>query len=146
MAQKLVLQSGEQLLFRVPVSLVTGRLATRTGTCYVTNRRIAVISESLAAGVSAAVSIISRAILRKANALGTQKQEVSLKMLGRISLGKYGVGRTVDIPLGDGSQVRMVLNGKQTQRFLEALDGALAGLGLERVAEGEDAWRVRPRV
>ena len=146
MAQKLVLQSGEQLLFRVPVSLVTGRLATRTGTCYVTNRRIVVISESLAAGVSAAVSIISRAILRKANALGTQKQEVSLKMLGRISLGKYGVGRTVDIPLGDGSQVRMVLNGKQTQRFLEALDDALAEQGLERVAEGEDAWRVRPRV
>ena len=146
MAQKLVLQSGEQLLFRVPVSLVTGRLATRTGTCYVTNRRIAVISESLMAGVAAAVSIISRAILRKANALGTQKQEVSLKMLGRISLGKYGVGRTVDIPLGDGSQVRMVLNGKQTQRFFEALDSALAGLGLERVAEGEDAWRVRPRV
>ncbi len=146
MAQKLVLQSGEQLLFRVPVSLVTGRLATRTGTCYVTNRRIVVISESLAAGVSAVVSIISRAILRKANALGTQKQEVSLKMLGRISLGKYGVGRTVDIPLGDGSQVRVVLNGKQTQRFLEALDSALAEQGLERVAEGEDAWRVRPRV
>ena len=144
MAQKLVLQSGEQLLFRAPVSLVTGRLATRTGICYVTNRRIAVISESLVAGVSAAVSIISRSILRKANALGTREQEIPLKMLGRISLGKYGVGRTVDIPLGDGSQVRMVLNGKQTQRFLDALDSALAEQGLERVAGGEDAWRVRP--
>ncbi len=38
--EKFALQSGEQLLFREPVSLVTGRMATRTGVCYLTTQRI----------------------------------------------------------------------------------------------------------
>ncbi len=144
--EKFALQSGEQLLFREPVSLVTGRMATRTGVCYLTTQRIVIDSESLVAGSAAAVSIILRTLLRKTKVLGAQRQEIPFSKVGRISLGKYGIGRTVDIPLGDGSQVRMVLGKKATQRFFEALDGALAEQGWERVAEGEDSWRLRPKM
>lgn len=146
MAEKLALQPGEEVLFRAPISLVTGKLATRTGKCYVTTQRIIVDSESFAAGAAASVSIISRAILRKTKALGARRQEISLKRLGRVSLGKYGLSRTVDIPLEDGSQLRMVLGNRLTKRFFDALDDALARQEWERVPDGEDSWRMRPKM
>ncbi len=145
MAEKLTLQPGETLLFKVPVSLVTGKLATRTGVCYLTSQRVVVISEGLLAGVAAGISIIARTVLRKTKQLGTQRQEIALRQLGRVSLQKYGLNQTVDLPLGDGTMLRMVMSAKTRQRFLQALDQALAGHNLQRVPEGEAAWRIRPQ-
>ncbi len=138
------LQPGETLLRKDPVSLVGKRVVSRTGVCYLTSQRIVVDSESLLAGVGAAVSIITRAVLRKAGQLGAQRQEAALRQLGRISLGKYGINKTVDVPLSDGSTLRMVMNARQREQWLAALDEALAAQGLERVAEGEETWRIRP--
>ncbi len=143
MNAKLTLQPGEELLFKVPVSLVTGRLATRTGMCYLTNRRIVVDSETLIAGVSAAISILARTGLRKLKLLGTRRQEIALRELTGVEMQKYGLNQTVNIPLNDGTQVRMVLGAKSRQRFLQTLEAALRDLGLELVPKRENAWRVR---
>ena len=143
MNAQLTLQPGEELLFKVPVSLVTGRLATRTGMCYLTNRRIVVDSETLIAGVSAAVSILARTGLRKLKLLGTRRQEIALRELTGVEMQKYGLNQTVNIPLNDGTQVRMVLGAKSRQQFLQTLEAALRDLGLELVPKRENAWRVR---
>ena len=143
MNAKLTLQPGEELLFKVPVSLVTGRLATRTGMCYLTNRRIVVDSETLMAGVSAAISILARTALRKLKLLGARRQEIALRELTGVEVQKYGLGQTVNIPLNDGTQVRMVLGDKSRQQFLQTLEAALRDLGLELVPKRENAWRVR---
>ncbi len=146
MNEKLRLQPGEELLFQVPVSLVTGRLATRTGMCYLTNRRIVVDSETLIAGVSAGISILARAVLRKLKLLGTRHQEIALSELSGVTVQKYGLGQAVNIPLNDGTQVGMVLSAKSRQRFLQTLEAALHELGLELVSDHENAWRVRRAV
>ncbi len=143
MNAKLTLQPGEELLFKVPVSLVTGRLATRTGMCYLTNRRIVVDSETLIAGVSAAISILARTGLRKLKLLGDRRQEIALRELTGVEMQKYGLNQTVNIPLNDGTQVRMVLGAKSRQQFLQTLEAALRDLGLELVPKRENAWRVR---
>ncbi len=143
MNAKLTLQPGEELLFKVPVSLVTGRLATRTGMCYLTNQRIVVDSETLLAGVSAAISILARTVLRKLKLLGTRRQEIALRELTGVEMQKYGLNQTVNIPLNDGTQIRMVLGAKSRQRFLQTLEAALRDLGLELVPKQENAWRVR---
>ena len=146
MAEKLSLRPGEELLFHAPVSLVTGKLATRTGVCYLTNQRVVVSSESVVAGAAAAVSILSRSLLRKTKALGNQRREIPLKTLGRVSVGKYGMAHTVDFPLADGSQLRLAMGKKLEARFFEAFDRALASQGWERVAEDADSWRIRPKL
>ncbi len=143
MNAKPLLQPGEELLFKVPVSLVTGRLATRTGMCYLTNRRIVVDSETLMAGVSAAISILARTALRKLKLLGARRQEIALRELTGVEVQKYGLGQTVNIPLNDGTQVRMVLGDKSRQQFLQTLEAALRDLGLELLPEQENVWRVR---
>ncbi len=143
MNAQLTLQPGEELLFKVPVSLVTGRLATRTGMCYLTNQRIVVDSETLIAGASAAVSILARTALRKLKLLGTRRQEIALRELTGVEMQKYGLNQTVNIPLNDGTQVRMVLGAKSRQQFLQTLEAALRDLGLELVPKRENAWRVR---
>ena len=143
MNAKLTLQPGEELLFKVPVSLVTGRLATRTGMCYLTNQRIVVDSETLLAGVSAAISILARTVLRKLKLLGTRRQEIALRELTGVEMQKYGLNQTVNIPLNDRTQIRMVLGAKSRQRFLQTLEAALRDLGLELVPKQENAWRVR---
>jgi len=140
----LVLQTGETLLRKDFVSLVGKRVVSRTGVCYLTNQRIVVDSESLLAGAGAAVSIIARTVLRKAGQLGARRQEAALERLSRISLGKYGINKTVDVPLSDGTTLRMVMNARQRRQWLAALDQALAARGLRRVPEGEEAWRIRP--
>ncbi len=143
MESQIILQSGETLLRRDAISLVEGRIASRTGVCYLTNQRIVILSESVLAGAAAAVSIIARSVLRRAKQLGKQKQEIPLRQLSRVSLSKYGVNQSVDIPLSDGTTLRMVMGAKQRQQWLAALDEALRAQGLERIPEGEAAWRVR---
>ncbi len=145
MSAKFSLQPDEHLLRKDAVSLVEGRIVSRTGVCYLTDRRIVVISESMLAGAAAAVSILARTLLRKTKQLGTRQQEIPLKRVGRVSLSRYGVNKTVNIPLGDGSTLRMVMGPKQRQKWLAALDEALRAQGLERVQEGEETWRVRVR-
>jgi len=140
----IVLRPGEKLLLKAPVSLVTGRLATRTGVCYLTTQRIVVVSEAMMAGVAAGLSIIARTVLRKVGQLGTQKQEVALRELRSVELQKYGINQTVNIPLSDGSQARIVFSAKTRQRFFQMLDDALRAQGLQRMSEGENIWRVRP--
>lgn len=144
MGQQMILQAGETLLRKDAVSLVVGRIASRTGVCYLTDRRIVVVSESLLIGVAAGLSIIARATLRKANKLGTQQQEIALRRLTHFSFSKYGLNQSVDIPLGDGTTLRMVMGAKQRQKWLAALDKALRSQNLVRVSDGEETWRVRP--
>jgi len=146
MANNFTLQAGEKLLRKDPISLVEGKLAGRTGVCYLTSQRIVVDSESLLVGAFGVVSIIMRTVLRKMNQYGTRRQEIALRQLTRVSLAKYGVNKTVDIPLGDGDSVRMVFSAKTRTQWLEALDRALSGLGMERVPDGENIWRTRPVV
>jgi len=146
MSNDFSLQAGEKLLRKDPVSLVEGNLASRTGVCYLTSQRVVVDSESLLVGVFGIVSIIFRAILQKMNRFGTRRQEVDLRQLTRVSLGKYGVNKTINIPLYDGSSVRMVFSAKTRTRWLEALDQALNDLGMERVSEGGESWMVQRAV
>ncbi len=138
------LSPNENLLRKDHVSLVEGRIVTRTGVCYLTSHRIVVLSESMVAGAAAAVSIIARTLLRKTAQLGSRRQEIALKNLTRVSLAKYGLNQSVDIPLGDGTTLRMVMNKKQRQQWLAALEEALRAQGLMLTPEGKAAWRVRP--
>ena len=138
------LSPNENLLRKDHVSLVEGRIMTRTGVCYLTSHRIVVLSESMVAGAAAAVSIIARTLLRKTAQLGSRRQEIALKNLTRVSLAKYGLNQSVDIPLGDGTTLRMVMNKKQRQQWLVALEEALRAQGLMLTPEGKAAWRVRP--
>ena len=143
MGAKLILKPAEDLVMQVPVTLVTGKLATRTGTCYLTTQRVVVDSEPLAAGAAAAVSILARTVLRKTQLLGSQRQEVALHKLTGLSLGRYGVGQTLDLSLPDGSSLRMVLGKRKIDEFLQKLDEALAAQRLVRQASGENAWKIR---
>ncbi|HFC08968.1 MAG TPA: hypothetical protein ENJ54_03780 [Chloroflexi bacterium] len=141
---QITLSPHETLLRKDRVSLVEGRIAARTGVCYLTSHRIVVLSESVVAGAAAAVSIIARTLLRKSAQLGTRRQEIALKGLTRISFSKYGLNQSVDIPLGDGTTLRMVMNKKQRQQWLGVLEDALRAQGLMLALEGEATWRVRP--
>ncbi len=143
MGAKLILKPAEDLVMQVPVTLVTGKLATRTGTCYLTTLRVVVDSEPLAAGAAAAVSILARTVLRKTQLLGSQRQEVALHKLTGLSLGRYGVGQTLDLSLPDGLSLRMVLGKRKIDEFLQKLDEALAAQRLVRQASGENAWKIR---
>ena len=146
MSEKIVLQPEEKILFKSPVSLVTGKLVTRTGVCYLTTQRIVVVSEALLAGAAAGVSILASALLRKTKRLGTQTQEIQFRYLGNVKLSSYGLNKTVDIRLEDGSWLRIAFSAKGRRNFLQALDDALRAHGLQRVAEGEDSWWVKPIV
>lgn len=140
---EILLSPNENLLRKGRVSLVEGRIVTRTGVCYLTSHRIVVLSESMVAGAAAAVSIIARTLLRKTAQLGSRRQEIALKNLTRVSLAKYGLNQSVDIPLGDGTTLRMVMNKKQRLQWLAALEEALRAQGLMLTPEGKAAWRVR---
>ncbi len=144
MSEAFTLAPRETLLRKDHVSLVEGRLAARTGVCYLTNQRLVVVSESVIAGAAAAVSIIARTLLRKASQLGTRRQEIALKNLTRLSLAKYGLNQSVDIPLGDGTTLRMVMGPKQRRQWLAALEDALRAQGRALTPEGENTWRVHP--
>jgi len=142
MFKKLELYPGEQLLRKDPVSIVEGKLASRTGVCYITNQRIVVDSEFLLAGVAGAASIIMRAILKKFNQFGTRRQEIALSNLSEISLGKYGLTKTVEIAFEDGKKVRLVFSAKARDKWLKTLDEALSALGLQRTEITGDLWQV----
>ncbi len=142
--EHLVLQPEERLLRKDAVSLVGKKLVTRTGFCYLTNQRLIVDSEPLLAGAAGTVSIVARSVLRKVGQLRARRDEIALRQLTRVSLSRYGVNRAVDIPLGNGETLRLVMNTRQRKEWLAALDEALRGQGLQRVAEDEGIWRVRP--
>jgi hypothetical protein len=142
MVNKLELHPGEQLLRKDPVSIVAGKLASRTGICYITNQRVVVDSEILLAGVAGAISILMRAILRKFNQFGTRHQEIALSNLSEISVGKYGLNKTVDIVFEDGEKVRLVFSAKTREKWLNTLDEALSAFGLQRVEVMTDLWQV----
>ncbi len=141
---EITLFPNEALLRKDPVSLVEGRIVARTGVCYLTSRRLVVVSESILAGAAAAVSVIARTLLRKTAQLGSRRQEIALNNLIRVSLAQYGLNQSVDIPLGDGTSLRMVMGPKQRRQWLAALENALHAQGLALVPESEAAWRVRP--
>ncbi|MCF6277839.1 MAG: hypothetical protein L3J16_03720 [Anaerolineales bacterium] len=144
MRSEFVLQAGEKLLRKDAVSLVEGKLVSRIGMCYLSDQRIAVLSEGLLVGAFGAVSVIVRTVLRKLKRYGSHRQEIALRQLTCIALSAYGLNKAVDISLGDGSVLRMVMGAKQRQQWLSALDGALASNELKRVAESENIWRVKP--
>lgn len=142
MFKKLELHPGEQLLRKDPVSIVEGKLASRTGLCYITTQRVVVESEFLLAGVAGAVSIMMRAILKKFNQFGTRHQEIALSNLSEISLGKYGLNKTVDIAFEDGKKLRLVFSAKTREKWLNTLDEALSALGLQRIEITANLWQV----
>ncbi len=138
------LNDGEKLLWKDSISLVEKRLVSRIGICYLTNQRIVVDTQSLIRGLAGAFSALARALLLNSKQFGTQRKEISLRKMTRISFSKYGLNQALIIPLGDGTEIRLVMGPKQRRQWLAAFDQALQAQRLERVPYGEETWRVRP--
>ncbi len=137
---------GERLMFRAPISLVAGKTVNQVGVCYLTDQRLIIHSEGMLSGLLAGISVLARTALKKGREQRGKVQEIPLRQLSKIQMQKYGLNQTVNLPLMDGSQLRIVFDHKTRRRFLQFLDEALRAQGLERVPAGENAWRVRPRM
>ncbi len=141
----LVLQPGETLLRRDMVSLVEGRIVKRVGTCFLTDRRIVVLSEPLLLGVAAVVAILMRVFLRKARSRSQRRDEIALPHLTRLTLSRYGIRQSLDIALDNGRSLRLMMGGRQQEAWLATLEQALQAHDRRLVSTGPTTWQVRPR-
>ncbi len=143
MERRFTLQPGEKLLLEAPVSFMGNNpLQTKVGVLYLTTARVVAAQDGLFAGVFGMLSVIFRTLFKRF--FPVTMKELPLRSLVRVRLQKYGLNRLVVFSPGDGTELKVAFSGKTRLRFLQLLDEALRALGLVRVPEGEEVWRIRP--
>ncbi len=137
------LQEGERVLRSDATQFFKKRLNSAAGLCFLTNQRVVTFSSPLLVWSLGLVSGIGRAVLKRLGLWLKSRQEGALRDLMQITLSNYGpLQRRVTLHFRDGVVIRIGFQKGDREQWLATLDEALAEAGLQRVEEGEAAFKV----